>query len=322
MSIDEENVMHKHVIVGAGPVGSALARLLADRGDEVTVITRSGSGPDRKGVRLERGDATDTAAVTALTAGATALYNCASPAYHRWATDWPPLAAALLNAAEQTGAVLVTASNLYGYGKVTAPMTEDTPFNPHGAKGRVRAKMWTDALARHHTGQVRVTEVRAADYIGPDAQSHLGARVVPRLLAGKGVKVLPSADQPHSWTYVDDVAALLAAVGGDERAWGRAWHVPTNPPRSQREAVADLCRIAGVQPVSVSEVPGALLRMMALFNRQVRELPEVAYQLKQPFVIDSTAAQQTFKLNPTPWDTVLTTTIEHYRQAQTMTARR
>jgi nucleoside-diphosphate-sugar epimerase len=311
--------MHKHVIVGAGPVGSALARLLAERGDQVTIITRSGSGPDREGVQLERCDATDTAAVTAMTAGAAVLYNCASPAYHRWASDWPPLAAALLDTAEQTGAVLVTASNLYGYGEVTVPMTENLPFNPHGPKGRVRAKMWTDALARHDTGRVRATEVRAADYIGPGAQSHLGARVVPRLLNGKGVKVLPSADSLHSWTFVDDVARLLVAVGGDERAWGRAWHVPTNPPRTQREAVGDLCRIAGVDPVAVSEVPGALLRMMALFNRQVRELPEVAYQLKQPFVIDSTAAKHTFNLNPTPWDAVLAATIEHYRQATTNT---
>ena len=46
------------------------------------------------------------------------IYSCAGPAYPRWVTDWPPLATALLTAAERSGAVLATASNLYGYGPV------------------------------------------------------------------------------------------------------------------------------------------------------------------------------------------------------------
>ena len=38
--------MATHVIVGAGPIGSATARLLADDGHEVRVVTRGGAGPD------------------------------------------------------------------------------------------------------------------------------------------------------------------------------------------------------------------------------------------------------------------------------------
>ena len=80
------------------------------------------------------------------------MYNCANPPYHRWPELWPPLAAAMLAAAERTGAVLVTMSNLYGYGPVDGPMTEDLPLRPTTAKGRVRAAMWHDALAAHQAG--------------------------------------------------------------------------------------------------------------------------------------------------------------------------
>ena len=139
--------MTKHLIVGAGPIGSGTARLLAERGDQVTLVTRSGAGPTMAGITRVKADGGDTAALTDLAAGAVAVYNCASPAYHRWATDWPPLAQSLLSAAQQSGAVLVTAGNLYGYGRVSAPMTETTPLNPHGPKGAVRAQMWRDALA-------------------------------------------------------------------------------------------------------------------------------------------------------------------------------
>src|SRR6516164_8578587 len=92
-------------------------------------------------------------------------------------------------------------------------LTEAAPLNAQGPKGLVRATMWRDALAAHDAGRVRATEIRAADYIGLDSQSLLGGRVIPRLLAGRGVQVMRSADTLHSWSYVGDVARLLVTVG-------------------------------------------------------------------------------------------------------------
>jgi len=305
--------MSKHVVVGAGSVGTATARLLVERGEEVVVVTRSGSGPEHAAVTRVAADASSSGRLTELAVGAVAIYNCANPPYHRWPTDWPPISRALIAAAEHSGAVLVSVSNLYGYGPVTGPMTEDLPLAATGPKGRVRARMWQEALAAHDAGRLRATEVRSADYVGRGSESHLGARVVPRLLRGRGVTVMKSADTAHTWTAVDDVARLLVAVAGDERAWGRPWHTPSNPPRSQRGAIEDLTRIAGLHPVKISEYPPALLRAMGVFNPLMRELPEVAYQLERPFVLDSTAAQATFGLAPTPWETVLAEVIDHYR---------
>ena len=306
--------MSKHIVVGAGPIGTATSLLLAERGEEVVVVTRSGSGPTHPAITRTTADASSSATMTDLATGAVAIYNCVNPAYHRWPIDWPPIAGALLAAAEQSDAVLVTVSNLYAYGPVPDPMTEDLPLAAQGPKGRTRTQMWRNALAAHDAGRVRATEVGGSDYVGPGAQSHLGERVVPRLLAGKDVTVMKSADTAHTWTATDDVARLLVAVALDERAWGRAWHVPSNPPRTQREAVGDLCRVAGLDAVKVKEYPSLLIRGMGLFNPMMRELPEVAYQLEDPFVLDSTAAQQTFGLAPTPWDDVLAGVIASYRR--------
>jgi nucleoside-diphosphate-sugar epimerase len=305
--------MSKHVIVGAGPIGTATALLLAERGEEVVVVTRSGSGPEHPAITRTAADASSSTGMAELAAGAVAIYNCANPQYHQWRTDWPPIARSLLSAAESSNAVLVTVSNLYGYGPVSGPMTEDLPLAATGSKGGVRAQMWRDAVAAHDAGRARVTEVRGSDYVGPAAQGHLGDRVVPRLLAGKDVTVMKSADTAHTWTATSDVARLLTTVAEDERAWGRPWHVPSNPPRTQREAVGDLCRVAGVPVVKVKEYPGLLIRGMGLFNPVMRELPEVAYQLTEPFVLDSTAAQRTFGLAPTPWDDVLDGLIASFR---------
>jgi nucleoside-diphosphate-sugar epimerase len=306
--------MSKHVVIGAGPIGTATALQLAERGQQVTLVTRSGSGPSHPGITRTSADASSVAAMAEIATGAVAIYNCANPAYHRWPSDWPPIAQAVLAAAESSDAVLVTASNLYVYGPVSGPMTEDLPLATQGHKGLTRAQMWRDALAAHEAGRVRATEVRSSDYVGPGAESPLGARVVPRLLAGRNVTVMRSADTSHSWTATNDVASLLVTVALDERAWGRPWHAPSNPPRTQREAVCDLCRVAEVDPVNVKEYPPMLLRAMGLFNPRIRELPEVAYQLQAPFVLDSSAAQQTFGLAPTPWEDVLAAVVASYRE--------
>ena len=304
--------MSKHLVVGAGPIGTATAVLLTAQGQEVVIVTRSGSGPTHPGITRTRADASSPARMAELATGAIAIYNCANPAYHRWPTDWPPIADALLKAAQRSGAVLATVSNLYGYGPVSGAMTEDLPLIATGPKGRVRARMWRDALAAHNAGSARVTEVRGSDYLAPGPSNHLGDRVVPRLLARRRVTVLRSADTPHTWTAVDDVARLLVAVATDQRGLGRAWHVPSNPPRTQREAVGDLCRAAGVDPVQVSEHSALVMRTLGMINPLIRELAEVSYQFENPFVLDSTAAQDTFGLAPTPWDDVLASVIGSY----------
>ena len=307
--------MAKHVVVGAGAVGRGVARLLASAGHAVTIVSGSGRGSELAGVRAVALDATDRAALVAAAEGAAVLYNCANPRhYHRWPTEWPPLAASLLHAAEATGAGLVTMSNLYPYGEVDGPIRADSPLAATGVKGPMRRQMWEDALAAHRAGRLRVTEARASDYIGPDsgAQAHLGDRVIPRLLAGKRVRVMGSLDAPHSWTFVPDVSRVLATLGTDDRSWGRAWIVPSNPPLTQREAIASIARAAGVAMPKVGVLSRPVIRAAGLVVPVARALPEVLYQFERPFVSDATETTATFGIEPTPWDEVVARTLVAY----------
>ncbi|MGE0819141.1 MAG: NAD-dependent epimerase/dehydratase family protein [Candidatus Nanopelagicales bacterium] len=299
-----------HLVVGAGPIGSAVARRLLAAGDTVRVVTRSGSGPE--GAERIAADAADADRMRQLAQGADVVYNCVNPAYHRWVTDWPPVANALLGAAESSGAVLVTTANLYGYGPVDRPMTEDTPLAGTYSKAQVRIRMWQDALAAHEAGRVRATEARGADYVGPGAESHLGDRVMPKLLAGKKVTVTQSLDSRHTWTYTEDMAMTLVAIGADERAWGRAWHVPSALEMSQREAITELARMAGVPTPKMGEYAPWMMKALGVFSPLIRELPDVAYQMQHDFVMDSSAAQRELGLVPTPAADVLAAHLAAY----------
>ena len=202
--------MSMHVIVGAGPVGAATATLLAERGEQVRIVSRRGIGPEHPAIERVAADAADADRLSSLTAGAAALYNCANPPYHRWLSDWPPLASALLAASERTEALLATASNLYGYGPVDAPITAATPLAATHPKLRLRADMWRAALAAHQAGRIRTTEIRSSDYI--EANSIFTVVLTKPLQSGARAYVPAALDQPHSWTSIVDVATTLVTV--------------------------------------------------------------------------------------------------------------
>jgi nucleoside-diphosphate-sugar epimerase len=296
-----------HCIVGAGQVGSRLAELLVQQGHSVRQLSRSGTHvAEATGVQV---NAMDGQALRAATDGADVIYNCLNPAYHRWPQDWPTMADNLLAAAQDR--VLVTLSNLYGYGPVTAPMTEKTPLQPTTRKGTVRATMWLQALAAHQAGRLRTVEVRASDYIGEGGEQVVfGERVVPRIQRGASVTVLGRADVAHTWTYTGDVAETLARVATDEQAYGQAWHVPSNEPRTQTEVVTDLATVLEVPTPKIRTVGRAMLRAGGLVNPSMRELVEMLYEFDRPFIMDSSQAQTTFGLKPTPWDIVIEQTAQ------------
>ena len=300
--------MNQHVIVGAGQVGTRLAGLLLEQGHSVRLVSRTGNSiPGVDGVSA---DASDRAALVKATQDAAVIYNCINPPYHRWVQDWPTMNANLIAAAEDSGAVLVTLSNLYGYGAVDGPMTEDSPLTAHTRKGQVRARMWDEALAAHREGRIRATEVRASDYIGEASdQTNFGVRIFPRMRAGKPIMLMGRVDQPHTWTYTGDAAALLARVGQDEQAWGRAWHVPSCDPRTQAEVVAQLADGMGVPMPKIRTAGAGMLRMVGLFNKPAGELVEMLYEFDRPFVMDSTLTQRTFGIEPTPWAEIITETL-------------
>ncbi|MFJ9416985.1 NAD-dependent epimerase/dehydratase family protein [Streptomyces sp. NPDC101227] len=313
--------MSLHVVIGSGPAGAATARLLAERGHSVRVITKSGRGPE-PGIEHLALDATDSARLTEAARGAAAIYGCAAPPYPRWAREWPPLASSVCAAAEATGAVLVMLGNLYGYGPVAGPMTEELPLAATGPKGRVRAAVWQQARTLHEQGRIKAVEVRASDFFGPGVTDggHLAARVMPRLLRGKPVSTLGDPDAPHSWSYLPDVAGALVEVAGEERAWGRAWHVPTEPARSVREMVERLAARSETGPVAVRGLSPAVLGVAAVFSPLIRELKEIRYQFDRPFVADSRAYEAAFAVRATAVDEQVRATVAWWRERLAATA--
>ena len=222
--------------------------------------------------------------------------------------------AAFMTAAARTGAVLVMIDNLYAFGPDTPmPMREADPMRATGAKGAVRARMATELLQAHAAGTLRATIARASDFFGPGVtDSMLGERVLPRVLAGKGVSMLGSLDTPHHVSYMPDVARTLTTIATDARAWGAAWHVPNAPALTQRQLVAALAAAAGTE-VKVSTIPWVVVRALGIVMPVMRELRETSYQFDRPWIVDSSLTEATFGLAATPMAVAAKETVAWWR---------
>lgn len=308
--------MSMHVVIGAGATGSATARLLADTGEQVRLITRRGSGPVHERIERVAADATDIARLTESTRGAVALFHCAMPAYDRWPTDFPPLAAAALAAAERTGADYIMLGNTYGYGHTDTPLTEDLPMAATSVKGRVRAQMWSDARAAYDAGRVRVTEVRASDFLGAGAYSPFTLMIGAHVLAGSPAAYPGDLDARHSWTYTGDAARTLVAAARHEQSWGRAWHVPSTSEAPVRELAARLAAAAGVPDPRLNAMTKAELEEIGRSDSVMAEIPEMLYLYDRPNILDASFTMKALDVAPTPVDDVLAEmAAEHTRSA-------
>jgi nucleoside-diphosphate-sugar epimerase len=296
--------MSLHVIVGRGGTARRTAELLAAAGDRVRLVSRSGAGPGHPNIETVALDALDTGGLTDLAKGAATVLNCAMPAYHTWPAAVPPLFGSVLAAAERAGANYVMLSNLYAYGPVDGPVTEDTPLTATGPKGAVRARMWREAKAAHDAGQLRVTEVRAGQFLGAGAVSLFTLLVLPKVVAGQLALVPAAPDQPHSFAYLGDVARTLVAVLRDDRSWGRPWLTPSIT-GTVRELAGLAAAQAGAPEPRLAELTDREVALLGLTDPFWNELPETRYMETGRFLADPSHTERTFGLAATPVDEVV-----------------
>lgn len=286
-----------HVVFGAGQIGTRVARLLLDRGDRVRVVARRPHAP--AGAETAAGDARDLAFAAEAARGATTVFDTMNPLYHQWKKQLVPIAAGALHGATTAGAKLVALDCLYMYGAPAGPMTEESPHAPVSRKGELRASLAELRLGALRRGEARVAIGRASDFFGPDlAQSWFSERFFTRILAGKPAECLGDPDQPHSYTYADDVARGLVALAGADDATG-VWHLPTAPAEPTR-ALAERIGAALGHRVTMTTMSPLLLRALGLFLPMMGELPEMAYQWQAPFVLDDAKFRARFGFGATP----------------------
>jgi nucleoside-diphosphate-sugar epimerase len=317
LTSDRINERQLHVVLGAGPLGLAVARHLVSSGDRVRAAVRSERADLPEGVEVVGADLAVEADVKRACDGATVVYHFVNPPYAKWPEMHPPLMNAIIEGAAAAGARLVYGDNLYAYGPVDGPLTEDLPHLARGPSGRVRAQVAETLLRAHETGRIRATIGRASDFFGPHVhQSTVGDRVFARAIIGKAAQGLGDPDVPHTVTYIEDFGRALATLGKHDEALGEVWHVPNAETVTIRRFVQMVFEAAG-HPSRLRTAPRWGISMAALFDPTMRAVKEQLYQSERPWMVDSTKFERTFGWTATPLRDAVAATVAWF-QGQTL----
>ncbi|MDQ0676701.1 nucleoside-diphosphate-sugar epimerase [Arthrobacter pascens] len=302
-----------YVVTGAGPVGWTVAEQLAGKGHRARLLTRSGDGPEHPLIERVTADVRDPSLIGKAMSGADAVFHCIHGSAYRaaaWQAELPEAEQTVLTAAGEAGAVVVFPESLYSYSGPDQVMTEEGPRTASGGKRGIR----TVLLNAREQSATDTASVVASDFFGPRVRtSHAGERMVPAILAGKKLSVMGSTQQPHSFTYVPDLAAAMIRAAQTPELWNKVWHAPTGPAITQRGLSAAFAEAAGVGTPAVRAVPGWALRAAGLFSTDIRELAEMLYQFEKPFIMDSAASESALGLRPTPLPMAAAATVAWWR---------
>jgi nucleoside-diphosphate-sugar epimerase len=130
------------------------------------------------------------------------------------------------------------------------------------------------------------------------------------------MRVLGSLDQPHSFTYVPDLAAAMITAAGRQDLWNSFLHAPTAPPLTQRRLVEMVAAAGDVRVPRMSAIPAGVLGAAGLVSREMRELAETSYMFTRPFVLDSSDSEERLGLSPTPVEAGLAETVAWWRRQE------
>jgi len=305
-------------ILGAGgAISNELVKLLVARKERFRLVGRSATA-NREAAETVTADIADREQCVKAVAGSSIVFLLVGLKYdHKlWAELWPRIMANTIEACKRANARLIFFDNVYMYGKVAGPMTEDTPFNPCSKKGEIRARIAAALMNEWTAGSLRGMIARSADFYGPAAKTGIpNATVFDPMSKGQRAMCLANDSLPHSYTYTLDAAQALTTLAESESAWNQTWHLPTAPnPLMGKEFIREAAEAMGVAPKYRVLSPW-MVCLFGLFDPVVGEVHEMLYQNDSPYLFDSSKYARTFGFAGTPYADGIRETAASYRTA-------
>jgi len=291
-------------ILGAGgSIGNELVKVLAERKQPFRLAGRNPKMAPGA-AEVHSADFSDKVQTIAAVAGSSVVYLLVGLKYDYriWAETWPRIMANAIEACKRAGAKLIFFDNVYMYGKVSGPMTEETTFNPCSKKGEIRAKIATSLINEWKAGSLTAMIARSADFYGPETRNSVpNILVFEKFAKNETASWLVNDSVPHSYTYTVDAARSLVTLAESQSAWNQTWHVPTFPePLTGKQFINMAAKEFGVAP-RYRVLNRLMLRVAGWFDSTIGESYEMIYQSDSPYIFDSSKFAKAFGFAGTPY---------------------
>ena len=311
-----------HVVLGAGGgTGGAIVRELVGQGRRVRAVTRGGRAAASYGTLPPASfedvaaDVTEREQLRRALAGADVVYHCAQPAYTRWPQEFPAMTRGI--AGGRGGSRCEAGVRRQSLHVRAGRRSHDGGDAADGADEEGQgARRHGRRAARRRTRTARCAWSSAAP---PTTSARAGScppsgeRFFKAVLAGKKAQWFADLDQPHTLSYLPDMARAFVVLGERPEADGQVWHTPAAPALTGRQYVELAARAAGT-PAKPAVLGRGTVRTLGLFMPVLREFPELMYQYDRPFVMDASKFEAAFgPFAVTPHEEALRTTLEWFR---------
>jgi len=252
---------------GAGFIGSHVADALLARGHEVTVLDDlSGGFTDNvpPAARLVRASVTDSVAVDRLfdEAAFDYVYHLAAYAAEGLShfirrfnyTNNVIGSVNLINAAVNHDVKgFVFASSIAVYGGTEGTFSEDTPPHPEDPYGIAKLAVEQDLRCARDMFGLRSIVFRPHNVYGPrqnigDRYRNVVGIFMNQILHGRPMTIFGDGTQTRAFSYVDDVAPVMAEAIEQDTAWDQVFNVGADQPFTLNQLAIEVAAAMGVEP--------------------------------------------------------------------------
>ncbi|TWR27425.1 NAD-dependent epimerase/dehydratase family protein [Mucilaginibacter pallidiroseus] len=294
-----------HTILGAGgPVANALTRELINNNKTIRLISRRQVAIKADNLTWQKADLLNLGQLSAATKGSEVIYMCAGLVYDVkiWQEQWPIIMKNIIAVAKEHKARLIFFDNVYMYGLVNSPMTENTPNNPNSEKGKVRAAIAETLMAEIKAGNIQATIARAPDFYGTDStNAFLDLMVLSKYAKGEKAQWMGDPNKLHNFIYIPDAGRAMYLLGQFPESDNQIWHLPTAPVMTGKQFIEMAARIYGVKP-KYMRVNKFMLWLLGLFNKLIAGTVEMYYQTDHDYIFDSSKFEKAFNFKPTSYE--------------------
>lgn len=212
-----------------------------------------------------------------------------------WEAQFPTMLRNALDACRAAGASFAYFDNTYMYPQDDRIQKEDTPFEPVGRKGKVRAAMTAMVLEEMKRGDIPVVICRAPEFYGPgQTQSFTNALALDPLKNGQKPRVPVRDDTLRTLIWTPDASRALALIGNTPDAFGQTWHLPCCDERlTYKQFVGMASEMLGKAP-NYTVLGKWTLIAAGLFSSKAREIRELLPRYEQDNLFDSSKFKQRF----------------------------
>ncbi len=294
-----------HTILGAGgPVANVLTQELLNHNETIRLVSRKPVNITGKNISWQKADLLDYNEVLEATKGSTVIYLCAGLVYDAkiWQQQWPVIMQNVINAAKAANARLIFFDNVYMYGLVDGPMTEETPYKPVSEKGKVRVKIADHLMGEVEAGKIQASILRAADFYGTDSKnSSFDMMVLDKYAQKQSAQWIGDPKVKHNFTYIPDAGKAMYLLGQNPQSDNQIWHVPTAKTLTGKEFIELAANIYHVKP-KFMRINKFMMWVFGLFNKVVAGAVEMYYQYDHDYDFNSDKFEKAFNIKPTSYE--------------------